>query len=132
VRPKSIVYFEILLLGTLALGVVQSLLAWNDTTKLAGIGFTLIVQITTLAIFLALTLLISRGRNRIAMWISIALFVLGLPAYFAILSKGLLFGSGAISLAQIIGELVGYGMLFTPSARAWLSRKQVSTQPDPA
>lgn len=131
-RPRSILYFELLLLGSLGVGVVQSVVGWAEATKLTSAGFALFVQIATFAILIGLTLLISRGRSRIAMWISIALFLFGLPTYFAIFLKGQLLGSKAISILQVIAQAVGYALLFAPSARAWLARRPAPAQLDAA
>ena len=125
-RPKAIIYFERIIFGTLLLGVLQSYLGWDRLVALAGAtrpnptGFIILVQALTIALIVTLTLLTSRRRSRIAMWASIVLFVLGLPTVAALAAQGLLLGSGAITTLQTVGQLIAYGLLFTPAARQWM------------
>jgi MFS family permease len=143
VRPKAIVYFEWIIFGTLLLGVLRSYLGWDrviaQTATTLGrsssfaIAFTLIVMILTFVVFGTLTLLVSRRRSKIAMWISIALFALGLLSF--VQTIGALFASNIIPAPQYIdqgviipalqtiGQTVAYGLLFTPSARRWMKRE---------
>jgi hypothetical protein len=126
VRPKAIIYFERIICGTLLLGALQNYLGWDRLVALAGatrsnpVGFVILVQALTIALIVTLTLLVSRRRSRIAMWVSILLFVFGLPAVAALAAQGLLFGSGAITMFQTVGQLIAYGLLFMPSARQWM------------
>lgn len=124
-RPKAIVYFEWIFLGTLALGLVQSYLSWDSAIALSATQanpatFAILTLALTFGLVLILTLLISRRRSRIAMWVSIALFVLGLPMVFALAAQGLLFGVHAITAVQTIAQIVAFGLLFTPEARQWM------------
>jgi hypothetical protein len=127
-RPKSIIYFERVFLGTLALGVLQSFLAWKDLMRISTPANAIFIQVFTFAILTTLTLFVSRRRSKIAMWISIAMFVLGLPLFFIIVAKGLLMGSGFVSAVQAVGQLAAYALLFTPSARAWMNREPTAAQ----
>jgi hypothetical protein len=126
-RPLSILYFERLIFGTLFLGVIQSYLSWDRSiAAAAAIGnnpvvFMATTLIGTFAIMATLTLLVSRRRSKVAMWISVLFFVLGLPLFFKVLSSGILFGSGFISLLQTTGQLVAFSLLFTRSARLWMN-----------
>lgn len=127
-RPKQIVYFELIIFVTLALGLVQTYLGRDGLmSKLAatghGVGYFITVDVCVFAVMIGLTLLISRRRSQIAKWISIGLFILGLPALFVIFSGGNLFGSASITVVQTIGQFVAYGLLFTPPARRWMSKK---------
>ncbi|WP_141249435.1 hypothetical protein [Sphingobium sp. D43FB] len=74
----------------------------------------------TIALIVALTLLVSRWRSRVAMWISIILFAIGIPSVFSLAAHGLLAGAHFITVLQTFGQLVAYGLLFTPEARAWM------------
>jgi hypothetical protein len=130
VRPKSIVYFERIIFGTLLLGVLQSYLGWDQAIAQAetldrnkAVAITLIILIFTFVLIGTLTLLVSRRRSRIAMWVSIALFVLGLPALVHLITSGQLLGSDNIAAIQGIGQVVAYALLFTPSARRWMRRE---------
>ena len=118
-KPKNVEYFEYLILVSLALGVVQSYLRWPELMAKASLEFVLIVQISVFAMMLALTLLISRRGSRIAMWISIALFVLGLPIYFSFISGGNV-KPNFISWIQLALQFAGYSLLLTTSVRIWM------------
>ena len=119
-RPKTIAAFELIMFATLGLGLIKVWLDWDSLAQTASAGFTLSVLVITVGLIGGLTLLISRRRSKIAMWISIVLFVLGLPAFFIVAASGLPIGSAWISALQMVGQLVAYGLLFTPSARLWL------------
>jgi hypothetical protein len=73
-----------------------------------------------------LTLLVSRRRSKIAMWVSIALFALGFFVVFVqSITDGVWLGPDIIFDALgNIGQAVAYILLFTPSARRWMNRKQ--------
>jgi hypothetical protein len=136
VRPRAIVYFERIIFGTLLLGVLQSYLGWNRVIAAApaadgnsAVAFTLIILTFTFVLIGTLTLLVSRRRSKIAMWISIALFVLGLPSFVQTVIRGVLFASNLIAVLQAIAQGVAYGLLFTPSARRWMSRKGERANP---
>ena len=118
-RPRTIIYFEWIIFATLALGVLQSWIDWDRAIQMAFAGFVLTVRIFTFGVIAGLTLLVSRRRSNVAMWILLALFALGIPIFFKIVSSGLLLGSAWISALQLVGQLVAYGLLFTPSARLW-------------
>jgi hypothetical protein len=108
--------------------LVQTYLGWDGLMRnLAAtghaVGYFITIDVCVFAVMIGLTLLISRRKSQIAKWISIALFVLGLPAVFVIFSGGHLFGSALITIVQTIGQLIAYGLLFTPAARHWLNKK---------
>ena len=130
-RPDSIVWFERLIFGTLCLGAIQTYLNWQQVLATAStsgtpVAFVFIVQISVFAIITLLTLLTSRRRSKVAMWISVALFALGIPAFIGLVASGLLIGSGWIAALQTLGQLVGYGLLFMPSSRRWMNREDPS------
>jgi hypothetical protein len=128
VRPKTIVYFERITLGMILLGVLQSYLTWDRVAQAAaaypgGARPIIIMLIFTFALFATLTLLVSRRRSKIAMWILIALFALGLYGIVESVTREQL-GSALImtALGQIV-QGVALGLLFTPSARRWMNRE---------
>jgi hypothetical protein len=130
VRPKSIVYFERIIFGTLLLIVLQWYLLWNRIIgNLADNGLTatyIAVQLFKFVLIATLALLVSRRRSKLAMWVSIALFALSLVATLA---GHITFGTDISDLAFIsdlavlIGKGVAYSLLFTPSARRWMNPK---------
>jgi hypothetical protein len=129
VRPKTIVYFERIIFGTLLLVALEWYLFWNriipdENPADNSLTATLIaVQIFKFALIATLTLLVSRRRSKVAMWLSIALFALSLVATLA---SYITFGTTGISdlvildLAVLIAKGVAYGPLFTPSAQHWM------------
>lgn len=137
-RPKTIVYFEWTIFGTLLLGVIQNYLGWDRVIALSGPA-DLTLHVTAYLIFLSfmfvlqgtLTLLVSRRRSKIAMWVSIAMFAFGLPVFVQTAIRGQLFGSEMIAAVQGIGQFVAYGLLFTPSARRWMNRENARLTPSP-
>jgi hypothetical protein len=121
-RPKAIIFFEILIFTSLALGIVHSLIVPNAQLQQAPLGFVLLVQGGVVAIMVTLTLLTSRRRSNIAKWISIALYLLGLPLFFKMISDG----SIEITIVQVIQTImqtIAFALLFVPSARNWFNEK---------
>jgi hypothetical protein len=138
VRPKPIVYFEWINFGMVLLKVLQSYVSWDQDIAIAAavypnsaVAYNLIVQILTIALFATLTLLVSRRRSKIAMWVYIALFALNLVSGLAVVGIMLWSQIGMqsptidiIPLAVVpIGLGVAVALLFTPSARRWMNRK---------
>jgi hypothetical protein len=71
VRPKSIVYFEWIIFGTILLGALQNYLSWDRAIAQAASSY--IITLTFVFVpFATLTLLVSRCRRRILMWVLIA------------------------------------------------------------
>ena len=119
-RPNSIVWFERIIIVTILLGIANSWLVWPQLISQASPAYVLTIQAITLGILLGLTLLISRRRSRVAKWISIALFVVGLPVFLNGGNPGGL--SGVISIIQLVLEVLAYCLLFAPSAMNWFRR----------
>ena len=122
-RPKTIVAFERIYLLTLLIGVFQAIIGWRQAIALASPGFVVTIQAVAFGLILALVLWVSRGRSKVAKWIMVGLFVLGLPGTFVSFRSGMTLGWPILTLSQTIMQVVALGLLFTPSARAWLSRK---------
>jgi hypothetical protein len=128
VRPKTIVYFEWIIFGTLLVGALQSYLTWDRVAQAAaaypgGARPLIIMLVFIYGLFATLALLVSRRRSKIAMWILIALVALGLYGLVEAVIRGQL-GSDVITTA--LGEVVqgvALGLLFTPSARRWMRRE---------
>ncbi|MDB5679836.1 hypothetical protein [Sphingomonas bacterium] len=128
-RPRSIIWFERLIFVTLILGMFSTILNWDSIvartalTESRPVAFVLIVQTLTFAMIIGLTLLTSRRRSRIAMWVSIVLTALGLPVSILMLVHNQFVGSVIIPAIQMLTQFVAFGLLFTPNARAWMRRK---------
>ncbi|HSI18150.1 MAG TPA: hypothetical protein VK980_10305 [Sphingomonas sp.] len=125
-RPVTIVTFERLMFAMLALGLVH---AWSNFHKVTALprGFVLTLIALTFALVIVLTLLVSLRRSKVAMWILIVLFVLGLPALVTTLRLAWVGAVTALAAGsdglQSLLQLVAYGLLFTPSARRWLNNE---------
>lgn len=122
-RPKTIIWFEVIFFATLLLGVIQSYLGWETLTEKASVGYILGIQIITVAIVIALVLFISRKKSKVAMWILVIMSLLGLPLVFLLATSEQLAGSGWITLVQTIGQLFAVALLFFPASRTWMSKK---------
>jgi len=135
VRPKTIVYFEQIIFGVLLLGVFYNYLSWDqiigealakDATLDRNTAFVIAIAAITFNYVLVgtLTLLVSRRRSKIAMWVLIALSALVLSRFaLDIVQSQLLLVSDIIPVLQCIGQVLAYGLLFTPSARRWMNRE---------
>jgi ABC-type multidrug transport system fused ATPase/permease subunit len=128
VRPKTIVYFERIIFGVLLVGALQTYLTWDRIAQSAaaypgGTRPIIIILIFIYVLFATLTLLVSRRRSKIAMWVLIALFALGLYGVVESVTRGQL---GSDEMTTALGQIVqgvALGLLFTPSARHWMNRK---------
>jgi len=120
-RPQTIVNFERIVFVTLILGLLQSYLDWDRATRMASIGFVLTVQVFTFGLIGGLALLVARRRSNVSKWILIVMFAIGLPPFVRMIAQGITPGSVWISVLQTVGQLIACGLLFTASARSWLS-----------
>ncbi|HEY2529815.1 MAG TPA: hypothetical protein VGJ20_18040 [Xanthobacteraceae bacterium] len=129
-RPKTIVYFEWIIFGTLVLGAFQSYLDWDRAvTVYPNPAVLIIFPIFMFVLGGTLILLVSRRRSKIAMWVLIATSVLDLLG-FLVAANGLLESDDIIMAAlQEIAQVVAYGLLFTPSARRWMNREDAKLTP---
>lgn len=128
-RPNSIILFERLFLGSLVIGIINAYLSW-DTTMAAlaadpntaglGAGFTYGVLAFSFGINLLLWFLVARKASKVAKWILIVFFGIGLIAMPS--SLGTLPPlSAAIAVAITVMQGVSLFMLFRPDAKRWFS-----------
>jgi hypothetical protein len=132
-RPKTIVYFERIIFGSLLLGFLSISLNWNRIFAQAATPYhaslrliqnaILITIIFTFALFGTLALLVSRRRSKIAMWVLVTWGLLSVSVTVVNIIRGQLLGSNILTALQCFGDLVAFSLLFTPSARLWMSRK---------
>ena len=126
-RPKSIVWFEILSLVALALGVIAAILSWGGSVPgvggraAEGSGIAIATGLT-LALTLALILLTSRKRNNVAKWILVVLvvaaLVMTLPQLGAMLRGGI---PGLASVVSSLLQAAALFFLFTADGRRWFA-----------
>ena len=139
VRPKTIIYFEWIILGTLLLNTLRSYLDWDRIigqalakdapirTLLALYYFPLTIIIGSLLLFGVLTLLVSRRRSKIAMWVSIGLFAISFAVFVLDIVddfiRARLPSEHMMRVLEHISQAAAYALLFTPSARRWMNRE---------
>jgi hypothetical protein len=125
-RPRSIAAFERLFLASIAVGVVQAVLGWEELLRRAaeeGRGGAGVLALLGLTFFVmgASALLVSRGRMASAKWALVILCALGLPLFFGSLGRGTVVGWLPLALGQAALQVVSLGLLFTREAREWLA-----------
>jgi hypothetical protein len=125
VRPKTIVYFEWVTFGTILLSALQQLTIAQGFFATIEEGATWYILILIFFLLVAtLTLLVSRRRSKIAMWILIAWFAINVMNAIIVIESNIIVAEGLIRVLLGIGQVVALGLLFTPSARRWMSRKE--------
>lgn len=117
-RPKGIVYFERLIFVSLAIGVIATFLA-PGTIPPAELAYGVII----FALLIGLTLLISRRRSKIAMWIFVGLFLVGLLPSFKIVFGGAVDWTTLLAGIQVLMQGVAIVLLFTSRVKRWMGRK---------
>ena len=120
-RPTTIVLFEALFLASLAGAVVRVAIAWSRMTEQGTIHLILAVLFFSLVLNLTLVLFVSRRRSRVAKWILILLFLIGLTSYLRLLETGVRDLDDWAEIGLGLVQALGLALLFTPSARAWLA-----------
>ena len=114
-RPKSIIAFERLFFMSFVMAIFISFPSLTVSKLIAHIF------ISTLLI--SGLLLISRKRNKIAMWCFVALTLTTLPSLYHVLNYGLDEKTTWMSVLQALCQLSGIVMLTTPSSRKWMNGK---------
>ncbi|CAN5366005.1 hypothetical protein BH09PSE4_BH09PSE4_09280 [soil metagenome] len=129
-RPQSIILFERLYLGALALGILNTALNWSaagaiiaDEPALAGVAswYQPVATAIGIAIPLLLWYFIARRGSPVAKWIMVVLSALAAAGLVWSLSVG----SANLSLIGILGiitvllNLAAAWTLFRPDAKPW-------------
>ena len=128
-RPRSIILFERLYLGSFVLGVVNAIQLWNArlaSLRAQGVADSWPLAAMTLlgwVISLALLYLVARKGSSVAKWIIVVLAAWGV---FLIANSVLAMSQGGtgrssllIGIAQNLLYAVAASMLFKPDARMW-------------
>ena len=140
-RPKSIVTFERLYLGALALGIVDIVLSWQETSaRLAAdprardLGSTFLPMTVLISVIIPLLLwyFVARKASVVAKWIVVALFVLSIAAFLIGAQRtGLPSGlSGILSLVAVVMQAAAVWLLFRPDAKAWFNDGRGGSETD--
>lgn len=125
-RPRSILLFERLFLFSLAIGVVQAFVGWDELARRAeaegqGPGAMLALLGLTFGTLGGFTLLVSRGRIRSAKWVLTILCAIGVPLFLGSVMQGTIVGWELLAVVQAALQVASLGLLFTREARSWLS-----------
>lgn len=116
-RPRAVIWFEILFLVTIALSLIKSGLSWGALFQIGIPTTAVVIWIGVYVLKLVLVLLVSRRRSQLALWFLIAIVLL--PA-----ASSLLNSFEAVFLFAITGvQLVAIALLFFPASRLWLKAK---------
>ncbi|MDH4745411.1 hypothetical protein OMP43_15420 [Sphingomonas sp. CBMAI 2297] len=134
-RPQSIVLFERITFAALLANLLDGALKWDATrdhmAKVSANPAVLLMLVFAAWFMVAafLTLQISLWRSKVAMWISIALFFLGLPMTIMPFVNGTASDSQVIPALAALAHIFAYGLLFTPSATRWMEgRPEISPE----
>lgn len=139
-RPQSIVMFERLFLGSLALSTLSYTVSYNTINEAAardpamgqlglGGGFVIVMFAVGTGIFLLLWYLIARKAVNGAKWVLVALLLLSLVSLVSSLLRGFSLDlASLLSLAVYALEVAATAYLFRDDAKAWLKGER-STDP---
>ena len=130
-RPNSIVLFERLFLGSLAVSAVASVIAYdsvlaevNSDPAMAqlglGGGFVAGMLALSLAIYLGLWFLIARKASNVAKWVLVVFAAIGMVSLAASLSSFRPDLGSLLGLASYGLEIAAIVYLFRSDAVAWL------------
>jgi hypothetical protein len=103
---------------------VVALLTWPDTSAQIGTPLTVAMNAGIIGVSALLLVLAVRRRSRVALWLLIALTVLGAVGYVWQVASGIL-AVGAVGVAttvQTVLAFVAAVLLLLPAARRWFAR----------
>jgi hypothetical protein len=126
--PKSIKLFEQLFLGSLVLGVIQSVLMSNSMGLSGGAAYGVAgFQVLVMLIVGSLVLLTSRKKSVVCKWINTVFFIFGMVAVIPNLAmyieQGLM---GVISAIQILMQAYAIYLLFNSDSKDWFASKKLA------
>jgi len=140
-RPPSIVTFERLFLGSLALSVIAFIVGYGAMMEQSerepalqqlglGGGFVTGAFAVGVAVYLLLWFLIARKASRVAKWILVVLSAIGLFSFLYSLATGevRLDLSALLGAAYYVLEIAAVVCLFRTDANAWF-RKEEKAEP---
>lgn len=129
-RPASIVRFDQIFLGAIALGIANTVLSYDSTMAqleadpaaaelgMAGPGFVIGASVFGFAISLLLWFFIARRASKVAKWILVVFTVIGvLGVPLALFEVPLV--QAAITVVTALMQLAALWFLFRPDALAW-------------
>ncbi len=134
-KPDSIVFFDRLFLGALVLGVLNFMVGWSElSAKLAsapefaatgfGTGFVIATAVGGIILNLIIWYFISARASKVAKWIFVVFFAIGLLSMLGNFNNPL--GPQGIALAVTlvitVVQAAAIYMLFRPDSLAWFDR----------
>ena len=123
-RPNSIIWFERLYIGSLMIAAAVMAMGW-DAVRTDAIPPGVLIAGVSLGLLLPLLLilLVSRKRSRVAKWLLVALFAIGLASIAMTWDRGRNWRLDIIGTVTTAMQLLAVALLFTGPARAWLAGK---------
>jgi hypothetical protein len=134
-RPQSIIMFERLFLGSLAISAIITAIGYGDLEGMfsedpalaqlgLGMGFLIGVIAVSFAIYLLLWYLIAHKASNVAKWILVVLVVLGLVFSVPALLMTQFDLMTVLNFAAYALEIAAVTYLFRADATAWLGGQQ--------
>lgn len=139
-RPASIIRFDQIFLGSLALGVVNTLLSYDATIAqidadpamaevgMTGPGFLIGSIVIGFGTSLLLWFFISRRASTVAKWILVVLTLIGMLSVPLALFD-VPFVQAAITVVTAVMQLAALWFLFRPDANAWFEHGPIGMDP---
>jgi hypothetical protein len=128
-RPRSIIWFERIMLAALAVGLAGTILCWAPITASLKAGGETTPAVRILGnialdyvLVAGLTLLASRRRSWIAIWFAAGIVVPSMPFDIGPIPGGLPGRPPVIVWLPIAAQLFALALAFTPGAQRWLWR----------
>lgn len=120
-RPAELRGFEVLYSLNLLIGLGQTALRWPDQAQIVSPVVMIVVQGVMVALLFIAMLMVSRRGNKMALWLIVALFAAGLPAYVRMAMQGRIGTGELVMIARGLCQALALALAFTPAARAWMS-----------
>jgi hypothetical protein len=121
--PINVVWFERLAYASLALGLLDLALDFQNLSRLSPAINLIGTLVLTLGVIALLIWLVARRRQGWARWAFLVLYLFGLPFFFMNLMQQSLL-SVPISLLQVVLHGVALFFVFTGDAKTWFAQPQ--------
>ena len=123
-RPIEMAWFEWTMTSMVLLWAVSAWIAWPpENVNVLGSNFSIIWQVFAFAVWLILIFATSRKRSKLAKWIIVGLFALGLlasPFYIETFERG-----SPLGWLQTALWAIGCVLVFTPASRRWFKKAAI-------
>ncbi len=119
-RPRNIILFERLFIAGFAVAILADAVDFPKLGVPAPVWLVATVQAMVFAVLAGLVLLVSRRRSRVAMWIIVFLFLLGLPITLNNLYVTPTRPGVWLVLLETAMQAVAVAYLFTKPAQVWM------------